>query len=254
MPRATIIEPQNEGEAPLSYQLSPGQTIETLAVAADFDGSGAAGDFLPTLSMYAQDGRRLGTFSAQTTVVAGNSEQVTFFPFAPPASSGGTGTVTEITSTDFSIQVTNPFGPIVNLSGFQPVTEEEIVAFGAVSVPALGGFNVAFSHVSGATLLEYSTPAAPTFLGFGAYTFTLDIVASTPFSGNFSLRYAWAVADGSSKAAMFKFGAEQIDACGMAIGTLAAPTQVVVLQVQNTDPANAMTIAGQGPLVKFLRF
>jgi hypothetical protein len=93
--KVTIIEPPSGGNAPVAYQLAPGLTLETLAVAADFDGSGAGGDFEPAVAFYAQDGRRLGRFAAGTAITAGSSAEVTFFPFAPPASSGG-GSATQV--------------------------------------------------------------------------------------------------------------------------------------------------------------
>lgn len=117
MPGPVIIEPQNTGDAPLSYQLAAGQTLEVLAVAAEFDGTNAAGSFVPAVGFYAADGRRLARCPAPTTVTAGDSSEVSFFPFAPPASSGGGGGITEIESTDGSITVTNPIGPTVDLTG-----------------------------------------------------------------------------------------------------------------------------------------
>lgn len=255
MSNATLqILGQGTSAVPLDVPITGNQLLDLISVKADFDGGAAGVDFVPMVEIVSDAGVVMAQAKGPT-VLAGDSATVTFFPFGAEEASTSTGTITEIESTDFSIQVTNPFGPIVDLSGFQPATEEEIVSFGPVSVPALGGFNVDFAHVSGATLLDYTAPAAPTFLGFGAYTFTLDIAAASNFSGNFSLRFAWSVADGSTHGALFKFSAgEQIDQAGLCIGTLAVPTQTVVLQVTNTDPVNPMTINGQGPLVKFLRF
>lgn len=146
MPGPVIIEPQNTGAAPLAYQLAPGQTLEVLAVAAEFDGTNAAGNFVPAVGFYAADGRRLARCPAPTTVTAGDSSEVSFFPFAPPASSGGGGGITEIESTDGSITVTNPTGPTVDLTG------------------AGGGGGIQFGVTNSGSFLDVETNTGPIVL------------------------------------------------------------------------------------------
>lgn len=91
MASVAIIEGFKGNTAPSTYKLAPGQTLEVLAARADFDGTGASGPFVPQVSMYAQDGRKLGSFPAPSTVPMGNSVGCTFFPTAPPSSGGGGG-------------------------------------------------------------------------------------------------------------------------------------------------------------------
>lgn len=91
MASVTIIEAFDGNVTPSTYQLATGQTLEVLAARAEFDGSGAAGAFVPQVSFYAQDGRKLGSFPAPDTVPMGSSVGVTFFPTAPPSSGGGGG-------------------------------------------------------------------------------------------------------------------------------------------------------------------
>lgn len=87
----TIIEAFDGNATPSTYQLADGQTVEVLAARADFDGTGAAGAFVPQVSFYAQDGRKLGSFPAPSSVAMGASAGCTFFPTAPPSSGGGGG-------------------------------------------------------------------------------------------------------------------------------------------------------------------
>lgn len=131
MPGPVIIEPQNTGDAPLSYQLAAGQTLEVLAVAAEFDGTLAAGSFVPAVGFYAADGRRLARCPAPATVAAGSSSEVSFFPFAPPASSSG--------------------GGGVSLLGW------ESVAGGSATIAAGGGATITPVHANGDNLFDFFT-------------------------------------------------------------------------------------------------
>jgi hypothetical protein len=74
-----LIRGPTQESAPSQYTLAPRQAIIPESVTATFDGSGAAGAFLPTLSIYAQSGELLARCPA-TSVSAGNSAEVTFAP------------------------------------------------------------------------------------------------------------------------------------------------------------------------------
>lgn len=79
---------------PHEYKLSAGEAFEPLSINATWDGSAAAGAFLPCCSFYSQDGRLLArTFPAQ--VAAGDTAEVTYSPFgaalASAAGAGGAG-------------------------------------------------------------------------------------------------------------------------------------------------------------------
>jgi hypothetical protein len=65
--------------APSTYQLAAGEAFEPEAVTATFDGSGAAGAFLPVLSVYAQSGELIAR-SPAAQLSAGDSAEVTFAP------------------------------------------------------------------------------------------------------------------------------------------------------------------------------
>jgi hypothetical protein len=88
-----LIRGPTQESAPSQYTLAPRQAIIPESVTATFDGSLAAGAFLPTLSIYAQSGELLARCPA-TSVAAGSSAEVTFAPLlraaqAAAASSAG---------------------------------------------------------------------------------------------------------------------------------------------------------------------
>jgi hypothetical protein len=83
-----ILGPTREN-APSQYTLAPRQAIIPESVTATFDGSGAAGAFLPTISVYSQDGVLIARCPA-TQVSAGSSAEVTFAPLLRAATSAVT--------------------------------------------------------------------------------------------------------------------------------------------------------------------
>jgi hypothetical protein len=89
----TQIAGLGTSDAPQDYAVVSSQVFELLAVTATFDGSGAAGDFLPCVEIITDSGHSLGTCVAGT-VTAGDSAEVTFAPFLKAASSGGGGGLT----------------------------------------------------------------------------------------------------------------------------------------------------------------
>jgi hypothetical protein len=76
---ALIVQPG--GAVPYGYELAPGEAVALSTVAAEFDGSGAAGAFLPALAIYAQSGELLARTFTGDAVAAGASAEVTFSPF-----------------------------------------------------------------------------------------------------------------------------------------------------------------------------
>jgi hypothetical protein len=76
--------------APSTYQLAAGEAFEPESVTATFDGSGAAGSFMPTLSVYAQSGELIAR-SPAASLSAGDSAEVTFAPLLRAAASAAAG-------------------------------------------------------------------------------------------------------------------------------------------------------------------
>lgn len=78
-------------DAPLGYVVPGAQEIILKSVTATFDGSGASGDYVPTLEILAPNGMILASCPVSTPVVAGASAFVTWFPRGGVATSTSTG-------------------------------------------------------------------------------------------------------------------------------------------------------------------
>lgn len=76
------ISRQPKVSAPYAYQLGPQESFEVRSISATWDGTSAAGAFIPCVSVYAQDGSLLGRFKGDATVSVGDtSTEGTFAPF-----------------------------------------------------------------------------------------------------------------------------------------------------------------------------
>lgn len=83
-----IIARDGPVAAPMSYQVPAGAAIVPLCVTASFDGSGAAGSYVPCLEILTPDGKVLSRAVLQETIAAAEGADVTWFPgvaIAPPA-------------------------------------------------------------------------------------------------------------------------------------------------------------------------
>jgi hypothetical protein len=69
------------GTTPHGYTLGQSEGLAPQTVEATFDGSAAAGDFLPTLTILTPDLRVLSRTFPSETVTAGDTAAVTFAPF-----------------------------------------------------------------------------------------------------------------------------------------------------------------------------
>lgn len=67
-------------DAPLGYQVPGAQEIILKSITASFDGTGAAGTFVPTLQILAPNGAVLAACPVSTQVAAGASADVSWFP------------------------------------------------------------------------------------------------------------------------------------------------------------------------------
>jgi len=79
--------------APKSYTVKGAQEIILRSVTGSYDGTGAAGSYIPAVQILDPAGFVVGTFVANTTLAAGASADVSWFPGlkAPGTSSGGGG-------------------------------------------------------------------------------------------------------------------------------------------------------------------
>jgi hypothetical protein len=76
--------------APAQRVTKDNEIMTLLAVDATFDGTGAAGSFVPAVQIVSDAGVEVGTFPLGSTLTAGSSARVTFAPFLGESSSTST--------------------------------------------------------------------------------------------------------------------------------------------------------------------
>jgi hypothetical protein len=141
---------------PLAYIVAPGQVIEPASVFATFDGTSAAGAFLPCVTIRSQNGDVLSrTFPQGVVLNPGDVADVTFAPFLDRGGSGGGGGATA------DATYSDPLG---------------------VSVPGTTSTALPWVFGAGAALLDLTVPAAPTFIAAGTYDVSATVVVS-PLGG-----------------------------------------------------------------------
>lgn len=106
--------------APEGYQIPGAQEIIVKAVTATYDGTDAAGAFVPTLQVIAPNGTILASCPTSTALVAGASADVSWFPRSGvSSSSGGSGIQFDVENEgdwlDIQTDGTDPNGVSVNL-------------------------------------------------------------------------------------------------------------------------------------------
>lgn len=81
-----------DGPAPYTYQLPGSLVVQPYTSTAIYDGTSAAGNFVPCLSIYSQTGGLLARVFPAATVTAGDTATVTYLPpFGSAATSSGGG-------------------------------------------------------------------------------------------------------------------------------------------------------------------
>lgn len=74
-----LIFADSPGSLPAEYDFVSGLTVQ--AITARVNGAGAAAAFLPTLSLYSQDGKLLARVPSDTVYQVGDTGEVTWAPF-----------------------------------------------------------------------------------------------------------------------------------------------------------------------------
>lgn len=77
----SLVYSDNPGALPATYRIPPGGQVTLESVAAFFDGSGAAGTFLPCLAVYSQDDKLIGRWFPSQQMAAGDTGEVSYGPF-----------------------------------------------------------------------------------------------------------------------------------------------------------------------------
>lgn len=90
MPDVTLAAKATQ-PAPLDYPIPAAAELILKCLTADFDGSGAAGSFVPCVQILLPNNVVMGTFELGQTIAAGVSADVSWFPgVTPPASTAST--------------------------------------------------------------------------------------------------------------------------------------------------------------------
>jgi hypothetical protein len=234
--------------APFDYEVPPGQEVQPYTATATYDGTGASGDFVPTISIYSQSGNLLARVFPPVTVTMGDVAEVTFLPpFGSAATSSSSGGITEIDSS--TLEVTNGTGPTTEIE--IPPYAVESLSTGPVSVAASTSQLASFSHTGGSTLMDLTTPTAPAFLATGVYAVWLQMEV---FSPGVTSAYGFLEA-GTTTGSPTQFitnknlpyAAAQFNASGGAVvsgeGTIKVGAGTVLnVFMANGDPANAQSL------------
>jgi hypothetical protein len=87
---ASILDPSTHA-APKAYKIIGSQELILKSVTASFDGTGAAGSFIPAVQIIDPSGFTVGTYTLGSTLTAGASADVSWFPSVGGGSSSGGG-------------------------------------------------------------------------------------------------------------------------------------------------------------------
>jgi hypothetical protein len=147
----TQILASGSASVPETYTVPSAQEIMVKFVSCTFDGTGASGDFLPMLSIIPPGGIGAGECPMTTTVTAGASAEVTWFP-------GGL-----VATAQLPLYV--DFEPVVQLIGYGPLTD-----------PILEGCAVRIQPEEDGLVTGYAGVRLGTDLGTGAGQYNIQTV------------------------------------------------------------------------------
>lgn len=155
--------------APATWTLPAGLELSVGAVFATFDGTGAAGSYIPTLQVVSDAGVTVLEVPQDASVAAGASVVASWAPFLRSQSTSGGGCSGNIDSTatagatcgvhsvgapQFRVLVADGSGG----SAWTTIqSAEEIADNGGVSVGASATVSMSLTHQFGSTLLNYAT-------------------------------------------------------------------------------------------------
>lgn len=152
MPAGDVqIHDDSAAAAPKQYVVPGSADFILKCVDATFDGTSAAGSFIPCVEIYSDSGRIVARGKAETAVAAGSSAQVSFFPFNRAPGGGCCNT----TSPGYPTTVAN-----TNPVAFWPFDESS----GTTAHDATGnGWDLTVSHVGpvGGGNWAWAQPAGP---------------------------------------------------------------------------------------------
>lgn len=143
-----------DGGSPVSYEVPNATEIIPKVVTAVFDGTGAAGSFVPTVEIVSDGGVVVARVPCQTTVAAGGSCECTFAPF---------------------LRASATAGPLAPQFGLYNTASLSLAGGG-------GGGLATWQYQSGTELLDLTTPTAPKVMTAGLYFVGVSFSATGPWN------------------------------------------------------------------------
>lgn len=151
------IADTSSGDAPHDYIVPSSADFILKAAYGVFDGTSASGNFLPAIEIVSDSGHTVARSVGQQ-VTAGDSAEVSWFPFAPPVSSGGGGGLTAAWES-FWIGNVTPGAPLPITNG----TSASII----------------WDNIFG-SLLDYSDARRPAVISAGMYALMVTAEVAWP--------------------------------------------------------------------------
>ena len=139
--------------APKDYTIPGAQQIRPLSIRASFDGSGAAGAWLPAVQILDNNGNVLSTHAdPNVSVAAGGSADVTWFPGVKPQSAASaTGAGTPTTATFYRSASLGAGDPALNVGAGATVT----IPWLHHALPSDGSI---VQSLAGNTIIQFNAP------------------------------------------------------------------------------------------------
>lgn len=131
--------------APAQRVTKDNEVLTLLAVDATFDGTAAAGSWVPALQIVSDAGVEVGTFPLADSLAAGDSARITFAPFLGRGSGSGTGFLhwgTNTDTTNLGLTLTG-HGAFTTTTGGNSYSVDTTNAGISFSTAAPGTFSVA---------------------------------------------------------------------------------------------------------------
>lgn len=189
---------QQVAAAPLNYQIPGGQEIVLKCLAASFDGAAAASPWQPAIQVVGPSGQVLRTFPLGTTIAAGASADVTWFPRGGVSAGGTPG------STDLfwpaADQADAAYDKTTYPNEYTGVGNLDVLAFAANSGPA-----VALAVQGDAFPRVVITPNAGDSSGFSFRGIRLSDGVSDPFTAGAGIACFLEGAPGDNDFVLFNY-------------------------------------------------
>jgi hypothetical protein len=137
--RTQLVYSDNPGAVPSSYIVPPTLDLVLQSVVVRWDGSVAAGAFLPTLAAYSQDGKLVGRFHPGTQLEAGDTGVVTYAPFLRASAAAAAASAADLGGA-FNVNLPLATGSNVASSGFSFTFDTTYLGGGYSGCTANGKF------------------------------------------------------------------------------------------------------------------